>query len=252
MDNLTSLQTAIVLGMLAAGALVQGYSGFGFGILATSLLALLDLNMAGMAAVVTFGALCTSLVLLPITRAEAHIDWRRALLILSGNLCGQPAGYWFIHTWGDRPVFRIALGAVLLAFAVNGMVTPHVRRRLPLALAPAVGLAGGFLAGAFVTGGPPVILYLYSQTDDPRTMKATVQFIFLISTAYRLVWVGVSGDMTLPVVRLALLSLPVVLPVLVLAHALSKRISVAGFRRAVFAVILLTGGAVLGRGLALC
>ena len=45
MDALAGHNLAAILAMVAAAAFVQGYSGFGFGIIATTLLAFL--NLAG-------------------------------------------------------------------------------------------------------------------------------------------------------------------------------------------------------------
>ena len=171
--------------------------------------------------------------------------------MLTGTAFGQPLGYWFVHTCGDQPAFRLILGAVLMVFAVTGLLTPHVRRQLHYGFGVGAGLLGGFLGGAFVTGGPPVVMYLYSQADEPRDMKATIQFVFISSLLYRLVWVVVAGDWSLGVAKLALLAVPLAIPILIGAHWLSKYGSATRFRRVVYALIMLMGTGLLVKGLAM-
>lgn len=244
-------ETLLVIGMLAVAAFVQGYCGFGFGIAAMSLLALLQLPMTGVATTVTITGVAVILLLLLLTHSDSHIRWRRGLLLLGGIAVGQPLGYWFIHSLGEHGVFRVALGLTLIAFAVNGILSPHIRRRVPAAVAIGIGVISGFLGGAFCTGGPPTVLYLYSQADDPRDMKATVQFVFVSGMIYRLILIGIAGDYSREILAVSFYALPIAIPVLIAAHALSKRASVDLFRRVVYSLIGLSGLVILARGIML-
>jgi uncharacterized membrane protein YfcA len=89
-----------------------------------------------------------------------------------------------------------------------------------------------------VTGGPPVLIYLYARTEDPRTMKATVQFVFLAMLVYRMVLIVC--DPALRAVELWTLSAWACLPALgavVVGHRWSRRSSPAVFRRVVSVII---------------
>ncbi len=238
----------LVLAVALIAALVQGYSGFGFGIVASSLLAFTDLPMVQVAATITAATGAITICLLWLSHAETRANWRQGLLVLAGVALGQPVGYAFIHVWGDAPVFRVALGVVLIAFGLAGAAERIGHRRLPPAVGVGAGAMGGFLSGAFVTGGPPIVAYLYAQEADPRRMKATVQFVFLTSVGFRLLWITVAGDWGPGTLWLALLSLPVVLPAVVWGHHLSRKGSSAAFRRTVYLLIGLTGGGVLAKG----
>jgi uncharacterized membrane protein YfcA len=244
----TAEDVVIVLAVALIAALVQGYSGFGFGIVASSLLAFTDLPMVQVAATITAATGAITLYLLWLSHAEARAHWRLGLLVLAGVVVGQPIGYGFIHIWGDAPVFRVVLGLVLMGFGLAGVATRNGHRHLPPLVGVGAGALGGFLSGAFVTGGPPIVAYLYAQEADPRQMKATVQFVFLTSVGCRLLWITAAGDWGPGTLWLALGSLPVVLPAVGLGHYLSRRGSSTAFRRTVYLLIGLIGGGVLAKG----
>ena len=72
-NGLSDFELPVTLAMIAAAAFVQGYSGFGFGIIATTLFAFLGLKMASMTAVVTVTAVFVTLTLLRISQAESRV-----------------------------------------------------------------------------------------------------------------------------------------------------------------------------------
>ncbi len=246
----TAVDIILVAAMLAAAAFVQGYCGFGFGIVGTTLLAFLPHNMTAMTVVVTVCATVGTLLLLRLSHADVKVKWRYGLLVTSGAVLGMPLGYGFIHVFGDRPVFRAALGVTLLAFAANGLLFRPRRRKVPAPVGVLAGMLGGFLGGAFVTGGPPVVMYLYSQADDPRDMKATIQFVFVMGLIYRHVAISIAGDYNADVLILAAVAAPVCAVVLWLGHRLSRGISVESFRRAVFVLVAVFGVALIVRAAA--
>jgi uncharacterized protein len=181
-------------------------------------------------------------VLFIVTHREGRVRWKRALAIIVGSFIGTPLGYWFLVQTGDRAVFRIVLGAFLTAAGACGVLTPALRRPAPRVLALPIGVLSGFIGGAFATGGPPIVLYLYSLTDDARDMKATVQFIFLVNLAYRLVVTFGFGRGCPPdVLTEALVAIPLCVPAMLLGHWLSRAGSAERFRIGVNAIIISLG-----------
>ncbi len=229
------LPTVVIVGL---AALVHGYGGFGFGMTCMTLFALLPRDLERLAVVATIAAGAIVGTLLACSWKDSRIAWRRLALLLGGTLAGQPAGYWFIRNFTDHPILRITFAIILLLFAANGLRGPHRARTLPVLLALPVGLLSGFVAGAFVAGGPPVVLYLYSQTKDPRDMKATIQVFFCCGVVYRLMLVAVmGGGFTSDVLLLSAWAVPLSLIMVCAGHILSKRVTVAQFQKYVYATI---------------
>ncbi len=249
MDPGTAGIVLIVL-IIGLGAFVHGYGGFGYGMVAMSLFALLPYRMEPVTGVVTAGALVLLVVLLRISRPQGGIHWTKAGLILLGVVAGTPLGYLFIMKTGDSPAFRVALGAFLVVAGVVGALGVRARRKPPGFVGPLVGVLGGFLSGAFVTGGPPLVLYLYALADDAREMKATVQCIFIVMVIYRLTLVRLMGErFTAPVVVALLAALPLTVIAVVLGHKLSRADTARRFRVRAHAIIALFGLIVVTRAL---
>jgi uncharacterized membrane protein YfcA len=238
----TTPEVLLIVGAFAVAAFVQGFAGFGFGITVMSLLGLTSLGLERVSAVVSIAALGLLAVLLLRSRRDGDVQWGQVAMIMGGAVLGMPLGYAFITAMGDRPVFRIALGAFLTVAGVIGVAGARIERRLPGAVAIPVGVLSGFLSGAFVTGGPPIILYLYSRVHDARRMKATVQLLFLIMVAYRLVLIafgplGFGGG----VLTTAAVAVPACLPVLLLGHFLSWRTTAERFKSVIYVLVSLLG-----------
>ncbi len=236
----------------AGAAFVQGYAGFGFGIVTVGLLAaLLPAGLLEVTALATLLATATMTAFLALSRSRKPVAWRHVARLVAGIALGLPLGLWFVASFSEQPVARLALGGLLLAFAVHAMVGTQRRYRLPPRAAPPLGMLGGFISGAFSTGGPPLVVYLYSQTDDPRDMKATVKATFLITCLYRLGVLSVAKPaMMLGLIPTALLCLPAVLAMLFLGHRLSMRAGVATFHAVVYGLIGLLGVLTAGRAVA--
>ena len=86
------------------------------------------------------------------------------------------------------------------------------------------GLVSGFISGAFMSGGPSLSLYLYSQIDDPRDMKGTLHAVFIISSILRLITVGVGeAGYTRSVILTTLVGMIPTAFILYLGHRVSEK-----------------------------
>jgi uncharacterized membrane protein YfcA len=96
----------------------------------------------------------------------------------------------------------------------------------------------GFIAGAFMSGGPPLSLYLYSQMDDPRDMKGTLQATFIIASIIRLITVGVGkAGYTEDVLLTALVVLIPAAFMLYIGHRVSEKLDLGLIRRLIYGLL---------------
>ncbi|MFN2350467.1 MAG: sulfite exporter TauE/SafE family protein [Kiritimatiellia bacterium] len=241
----------IALLLIGAGAaFTQGFSGFGFGITFMAMLSLAGRDMERASVFVSITVIMIVVTLLVMTRRQLRVDWKQAAYITTGLLITLPLGYRFILNYGDMPVSQIVLGVVLMLFAFNRMRKPHVKRHIPSLLAPIFGMFSGILSGAFSSGGPPVVMYLYSQEDDPRMAVGTAQAVFLGAGIYRLavVMAGERGISEQLLVQ-SLLVGPVIVAATILGARAARKFSVRPFLLAVYGLILFAGLLNIVRGL---
>lgn len=237
----------LIAAVAMLGALVEGLSGFGFGLVTMSLLPLfLPVELA----VPIVGAWSLSLNLLNTWTRRRHIQPRRILPMLVAATLGIPVGLTFL-TAAPEHLVTGTLGVVILAYvalALSGRVPPGIggeaRRWAFLA-----GLLGGMLGGAFNTSGPPVVLYLTSRGwPKEQTIGAMQAFFAFTSTLTFLGFVGY-GLYTEQALRIILPVLPLVWIALLVGGRLNQRIPQVAFQRLVLGMLAVLGLNFLRRSL---
>lgn len=158
-----------------------------------------------------------------------HIRWSYILRLLPGVVCGLGIGLFTLKNADPTWLIR-ALGITIAGIALWNLVS---KRRHGLG-SPiwdfCIGFSSGAIGGAFNTGGPPIVAYLYQRPDPPEVLKATVQMNFLIFTIIRLSAATSVGLIDMEIVRLALMLSPVIVAGAVFGLALSREISPERFR----------------------
>lgn len=105
----------------------------------------------------------------------------------------------------------------------------------------AVGFASGAIGGAFNTGGPPIVAYLYRRADPPEVLKATVQMTFLVFTSVRFITASAVGLIDAQILTRAALLTPVVVAGSIVGLNLARRVSPERFRTVSWVALGLLG-----------
>jgi uncharacterized membrane protein YfcA len=215
-------------GILLVAALTQGFLGFGFGIVAMTGLTLSRdlLHAAGLVNV--SGILVTGSVLLALRR---DILWRPALRIAPWILVGVVVGVSALDSL-DRELMVRTLGVTIIAISLWNLRSASPSSGESSLWDGLAGLIGGLLAGAFNTGGPPIVAHLYRRPDPPQAIKATIQLVFLTMGLIRLPTASAQGLMTAAIWTEAALAAPFALGGLLSGIWLGRRVSPTRFRQA--------------------
>ncbi len=233
---------------LAAG--VRGFSGLGSGIITMTTFSLLDANLERVSVVLNIMFMVNTLILLYLSSRRIKIIWRQVLFISFGTVVGIPAGYQFILRYHQLPLFKFFLGIIIVSGSIYFFFPVHIGKNIPPGFGILFGIVTGFIAGAFMSGGPPLSLYLYSQIDDPRDMKATLQAIFIISSIVRLVTVGVgrvgySGY----VLRAAFVVMVPSALILYIGHRVSEKLDLHIIRKLIYGLLGCFGAVISVNGM---
>jgi uncharacterized membrane protein YfcA len=212
--------TAYAIACVFGAAIVRGYAGFGFSLLAVTAISL-ALPPATVVPSIFLMEIAASLHLLPSVWREVH--WRAIGLLLLGCLAATPWGVWLLATAPAAPM-QVALGAVVLAAAAL-LYRGHALRAMPGRPATlATGAASGLLNGAFGVGGPPVVLFFFASPAGAATGRASVIAYFLGTDTIGLAFMLRQGLVGREQLALALVFLP--------ALAAGVWIGARGFRHA--------------------
>ena len=229
-DTYLAIACAIVFG----AAIVRGFSGFGFSLLAISGLSLLYPPREVLPPMLMM-ELAASINLLPTIWKDVH--WRSIIPLLIGALIGTPIGIYALSHYQPAPM-QLAL-ALFVLISVILMWIGYSLKSMPGTVATlAAGTASGLANGAFGIGGPPVILFYFASPAGAAAGRASLTAYFL---ALDIIWMTNPTALTTLVnwssVLRAVLYLPFLLAGIWIGHRAFKGVDEAKFRRAVLILL---------------
>jgi hypothetical protein len=239
------LVLAYAVACVFGAAIVRGYSGFGFSLLAIISLSLL-LPPAEIVPSIFIMEVAASLHLLPGVWRDIH--WGALTWLAIGCLVGTPFGVYALAHVPAEPM-TLAL-AVFVFIAAVLLMRGYALHRMPGPLLTfATGTASGLCNGGFGIGGPPVILFFFSSPAGAAAGRASIIAFFLMTDLTGLAWQGWNGLLSLATVWRALLFLPPLAAGVWLGNRSFKHADPASFRRWVLRLLMLLAVLTGGRAL---
>jgi uncharacterized membrane protein YfcA len=236
---------AYAVACVFGAAVVRGYSGFGFSLLAIIALSLL-LPPAEIVPSIFVMEVAASLHLLPSVWRDIH--WRALTWLAIGCLVGTPFGVYALAHVSAAPM-TLAL-AIFVLIAAVALSRGYALRRMPGPLLTfATGTASGLCNGGFGIGGPPVILFFFSSPAGAAAGRASIIAFFLMTDLTGLAWQGWNGLITLATFWRAALFLPPLALGVWLGNRGFKHADPAAFRRWVLRLLMLLAVLTGGRAL---
>jgi uncharacterized membrane protein YfcA len=181
--------------IMAGAQLIYATVGFGAGMFAVALMALVLPDLVGIVVVLLMLTFVTEVWVLART-------WRRAKFHLLGWLVpGMVVGLWLgtqVLVTTDVSLLKRFLGLMVIGAGLYFTLELRARqgdRNRPENEAPSslkapwislpVGLLSGFLGATFGTGGPPVIIFLRAHSLDKAAFRSTILTYFLLMSLLR-------------------------------------------------------------------
>lgn len=227
----------------AFSGLVQGVSGFAFGLVATSLWAWM---MAPQLVVplVVLGSLMGQLVSILSVRRDVTIE--RVGPFLAGGVLGAPVGTLILPLLNAQ-AFRAGVGLCLVVYCsvmlrVRSLPRVHGGGKSADAC---VGFVAGAMGGASGLAGPPITLWCSLRGWPQGIQRATYQSFFIgtqVLTLGLFAWLGIIDAESM---RLFAWVAPAIVLSSWLGSRVAKRFSDLNFQRVVFVLLLASGATLL-------
>jgi uncharacterized membrane protein YfcA len=225
------------------GAFVAGLAGFAFGLVAAAIWLHILTPLQTATLIVCYGLIVQGYAVWKLRRA---LDARRLVPLVIGGQLGIPIGIELLR-WLPAADMRAAIGVVLVAFSLNGLLRPKLR---PMADAGtladgAAGIASGIVGGATGLAGilPTIWASLRGWNKDEQ--RAVFQPVAVAIFAGCLLWLGGTGSFDRPTLLLFLAGLPALLVGSWLGLRLYGRLDEPAFRRVVLGLLLAAGAALV-------
>jgi len=214
-------------------------STFGFGD------ALVGMPLLAMAVGVKIAAPLIALVSVTIAAAVVLKDWRSihfksACPLVLASFAGIPIGIFFL-TEADERIVKLILAVTVLAFAMFALTRPRlfvIRTDKP---ALPFGFVAGILGGAYNAPGLLLVVYGTLRRWSAEQFRATLQGYFLPTSLLILFGYGLRGLWVPDVFRYYLVSLPLIVPAILLGKTLNKRFQHRSFVFSVYVMLIVIG-----------
>jgi uncharacterized protein len=182
------LSDYLLLGAIGFVAqLVDGALGMAFGVISTSAMLTLGVPVAQASAMVHTAEVFTTAASAVSHIAHRNVDWKLVLRLGVGGVIGAVLGAWVLSNVDANAVRPIvALYLLLLGIFILLKAARKIPKRdAPVALAPPLGLVGGFLDASGGGGwGPMVASTLIGSGQAPRKAVGSVNTTeFFVTTA---------------------------------------------------------------------
>jgi hypothetical protein len=215
-------------------AIVRGYSGFGFSLLAITAMTLV-ISPRDIVPSIFMMEIAASLHLLPGVWRE--VNWKATGLLLAGCLVATPVGVWLLATIPPAPM-QVAISVFVLIAAVL-LARGFALRTMPgRAATVATGAAAGLCNGAFGMAGPPVVLFFFSSPAGVSVGRASLIAFFIGTDSMGLGFQLRRGLIGMDDVWRALLFLPPLLAGIWLGARSFRGADPAVFRRWVLRILM--------------
>lgn len=227
------LLLAFASGFIFLAAIVRGYSGFGFSLLAITALSLI-LSPAQVIPAIFLLEVAASLHLLPSIWRDVH--WGSLAFLMLGALIGTPIGvYALANVPQNQMTLALACFVLVATYLLWRGFSLKTMPSRPATLA--VGAATGLANGAFGMGGPPVVLFYFASPAGHAAGRASLIAYFLFTDVVGLGFLAREGLVTRDAGLLALCFLPALVAGIWLGSRSFKSADPQRFRRIVLIIL---------------
>lgn len=227
------LYIVLAAGIVFLAAIVRGYAGFGFSLLAITALSLIFAPAQVIPSIFML-EVAASLHMLPTIWRDVH--WRSLGPLILGSFIGTPVGVYALANTPQQPM-TLALSVFVLV-ATLLLWRGFALKSMPSAPATlAAGTAAGLANGAFGIGGPPVILFYFASPAGHAAGRASLVAYFMVSDLIGLGFLGQEGLVNEQSLILTLAFLPALVAGVWLGARSFKTADPARFRKIVLLVL---------------
>ncbi len=233
-------ELSLLLGCITAlmSGMIQGYSGFGGGLVIIPILAFLFSPLEAIA-IASPAGLVGNAFLLP--NAAKSANWREVVPMSVAIAVSIPLGLLFLLS-ADPALIRRGMGVLVIFAAILLMTGWTYRGTRSVTASSVVGaLAGGVTGGFGIPGGPIFVVYFLSALVEPHVQRANI--ILSVGVTISFLLAGLIADGLYDSLTLARSAF--VVPMWLIGSRIGKRLfevaPAVWFKKVTYGLLLVTG-----------
>lgn len=240
----------VFLFIIAIASYLQALTGFALGVFALG--GVIALNVASIdTASTVINVLMVVNVAIALINRGSSIEWRLYVLSLIGMIPGGYIGVYLLREFSleHAAALKFFLGALIVYSALTMVLKARKRDDLsPPWQFVLYGFVGGVCGGTYSIPGPPVVLLFYRQPMAIDRVRCTLLAIFGTLSVFRLGVLGAQGFFSTEIMKLSIITVPVVVVASVLFAMFPPQLPEKFVRKSASIILLVLGGAVMAIG----
>ena len=242
-----SLITFYILIIIFIATLVRSTFGFGESLIAVPLLVLLIPIEIAVPLSVLISILIAAFVVVQ-DRKQIHFNSAKWLIIFATT--GIPIGL-LLLIYGNENLTKLILGILIILYSIyslysNSNFRLETDNRFWLFFC---GFFSGIFGGAYGLNGPPLVIYGNMRNWTAKHFRATLQAYFLPASILGMFGYWYKGLWISTVTYYFLISIPVIIPAILLGRYFNHRLNDGIFLRYVYFGLIGVGIVLLGQSL---
>lgn len=241
LESLTTVQLIIAFSIIITAFTVRGITGFGSGLIAIPLLALMfpiSVAVPVVAVLDYISSLAHGLKL------RSDIRWKLILSLLPFSLIGVLLALYLFNTL-DAQLLKKFLGGFIIIYALYTLLTLKLHTHSSFFWAVPGGTFGGLIGTLFGTGGPFYVIYLQLQGVGKTTFRATIATIFFLDGTTRITAYFFNGFYSIDTLILIAVCLPIMIIGMTIGGHIHTNISHQTIQKGIGVLLLFSGSALL-------
>lgn len=177
-------------------------------------------------------------------KERRYIDWKLVLPLTALVLLGDIPGVFLLKS-ANAQAIKVLLGGVIILLGLS-MLRPQtaVRKRPSWPVIALVSVISGLLCGLYGIGALVAVLCAHI-TDNSHASKGTMNVILLGDNLFRVIVYAATGILTGPVIKQALLLMPVMVAGLLLGIRCIAKVNERTARFIIILALILSGAALI-------
>jgi uncharacterized membrane protein YfcA len=173
-------------------------------------------------------------------RERHQMAFKAVFPLVISSAIGIPLGVLALRQM-DAELVTGVLGLVIAGYALYALFAPEIPPLSHPLWAYGFGLLSGLLAGAYNTGGPPLIVYANTQGWESSEFRGNLQTMAMTGILLVVITHALSGNLTAVVWTRYLVALPALGIGLLIGFKLDSIVNPALFRKVVLILLLIIG-----------
>lgn len=245
-ENMDSI-TFYILSILFIATLVRSTFGFGESLIAVPLLAFLIPIEVAVPLSVLVSIVVAAFVVVQ-DRKQIHFSSAKWLILFAA--IGIPIGL-LLLIYGNENHTKLILGILIVLYSTYSLASKKTFRletdnKFWLFLC---GFLSGVLGGAYGLNGPPLVIYGNMRNWSAKNFRATLQAYFLPASILGMLGYWYNGLWVSSVTHYFLISIPVIIPAILLGRYFNHRLKDGLFLNYVYIGLVLVGILLIGQSL---